>query len=96
MKWDAMAGFEHSVCDGKSVVEDDIVGEISHRETVELPDGARMDCASGVDAVDMQLSDEHNQAKSVYSVESSATVCVGPVSWPVAESRLKTVTVAER
>ncbi len=54
-----MAGFEQSITGRERIVEDRIVGEVAHREIIDLPNRARMPLARRVDALDSKFSREH-------------------------------------
>jgi hypothetical protein len=56
---DAVAGFEQAVGDGEGVVEDGVVGEVSHGEVIDVRDGAGVGDAGGVDAFDGELAQKH-------------------------------------
>ena len=56
---DARAGFEQAVGDGEGIVEDGVVGEVTHGKAVEMRDGAGVGCAGVVDALDSESSCKH-------------------------------------
>lgn len=83
----AVATFHQTICDGQGVVEDRIVGEVTHGEAVNPADRAGVRFALWVDAIDVKSKGKHwsgiPQAKSVKRGESTGTVCVGPASFPL-------------
>jgi hypothetical protein len=95
VEWNAVAHLKQAIPNGQRVIEDGVIREVPHGEAIYPFDGTRIDRSCGIDAFDSEFADEHDQAKSRNSGESIDTVCIGPVSLPVAASRRNTVTEAE-